>query len=111
MASHVEQTRLQAIRRAVDLLERAREIGVRLDGDDGRENLLTIHLHVGLGAGEYGGLEDGAFAIRTTQDARRPARLSNWQCSGCCSTTNGNGHVVVTPKEMLLLCGAAAASS
>ena len=45
------------------------EVFVGLHRNDGAENFLAVHFHVGLGACEDGGLNDQAFAAASAEQA------------------------------------------
>src|SRR5208282_3904545 len=64
---------LQAVGGTVDLFQRGSEIAIGLDGHNRRKDFLAIHFHVGLGAGEYGGFEQGTFAVTAAEQARPAA--------------------------------------
>ena len=55
---------LQAVGGTVDLLQRGREIVIRLNRHNRRKNFLAIHFHVGLGAGQHGGFKQGTMNLR-----------------------------------------------
>src|SRR5207248_8837858 len=57
-SSDLENAGLHSVGGIVDLAQSLIEIPVRLDADDGSENLLAVYFHVGLSAGQNRGLDD-----------------------------------------------------